>query len=548
MSNPIQNFFKATITQDWSIGPGNFYVSVKPTTSVGRLVVSPSSDTLREIVEYTSTGTDGNGDYIVISARGVGGTTEQTHTVGEKVRMNITAEDWEDMRDDIDSIVAAGAVNASVTERGIVEIATDAEVLAGDDTGGSGAKLVATPSQIKNQILVEAGKTTKTTIFTEEVLQDLITGDSTTQFDITNPGGTTFRYTYNGTGTNPTINSTTFPVGLKIFITNTSMNNSNEGYFVITGSGNNYFEVTNASGIVETNKTLLRGNIYKYHTNTFTKDSNSKIIKVICFGSGGSGGSGATTTAATYESSGGGGGSRTEKDFLSSQITDTVEVIIASPSTETYTTSVSYPTSFGNYLKAYNGGNGTNSSSSAPSGGGSISNGASASSSATIGGSPATVANTDGFAGQGAGGGSGGKNAEYGGASGSVGGNGGSSMHAGAGGGSGGRTNSPSAASNGGSGGVSGAYVAGGGGAGGIGGAGAVNGTNGGDGTSRSGTGFGGDGGGGGGNSGSGNGGNGGNGGIPAGGGGGGGGVDNTGVGGTGGRGGRGEVIVIEYF
>lgn len=81
-------------------------------------------------------------------------------------------------------------------------------------------------------------------------------GDATTQFDVTNPGGTTFRYTYDGTGTDPGISATTFPTGGTVKIFGTAMSAGNEGSFTITGSGDNYFEVTNANGVVESNKTI----------------------------------------------------------------------------------------------------------------------------------------------------------------------------------------------------------------------------------------------------------------------------------------------------
>jgi len=149
MSKIIQNFYKSTLSLDWSIGTGNFYVTTKPTITDGWLVISPNNSTIREIVRYTSTGTDGNGDYVVVSIRGVGGTTEQTHTQGEPIRMNITAEYWAEMTDDINNIVAAGVPNANTTTMGGVEIATDAEVIAGTNTGSTGASLVATPGQIK---------------------------------------------------------------------------------------------------------------------------------------------------------------------------------------------------------------------------------------------------------------------------------------------------------------------------------------------------------------------------------------------------------------
>jgi hypothetical protein len=144
MSTTLQNFYKATVTRNWTATTGDFNVSTAPTTSSGWLVISPNNATLREIVYFTATGTNSYGDFVTISDlahRGIGGTTAQTHTIGEYVRMNITAEHWAEMQDDIDSIVAAGASNASTTTRGIVEEATQAEIATGTTTGGSGAKL-----------------------------------------------------------------------------------------------------------------------------------------------------------------------------------------------------------------------------------------------------------------------------------------------------------------------------------------------------------------------------------------------------------------------
>jgi len=121
-----QNFYKQTVSVAWATGTGNRYVSVKPTPTAGWLVISPNNSTLREIIEYTNTGTDGGGDYVVVSARGVGGTTEQTHEVGESVRMNMTAEYYADIESDIqvvqtnlDNAVLAGASHASDTVEGI---------------------------------------------------------------------------------------------------------------------------------------------------------------------------------------------------------------------------------------------------------------------------------------------------------------------------------------------------------------------------------------------------------------------------------------------
>lgn len=86
-------------------------------------------------------------------------------------------------------------------------------------------------------------------------------GSSTSQFDITNPAGTTFRYTWDGTGSNPNINLTTIPIGSRLMIASANFNagntnNTSTPFFTTTGAGTNYFEISNASGIAENNKTL----------------------------------------------------------------------------------------------------------------------------------------------------------------------------------------------------------------------------------------------------------------------------------------------------
>lgn len=90
-------------------------------------------------------------------------------------------------------------------------------------------------------------------------------GDSTTQFDITNPAGSTFRYTYDGTGTNPGISAATMPTGSRVVIFSPNFDPANQNalsrpYFVVTGSGANYFEIDNFTpGVVESNVTIGSG-------------------------------------------------------------------------------------------------------------------------------------------------------------------------------------------------------------------------------------------------------------------------------------------------
>lgn len=150
MSKTIENFYKQTISLDWSIGTGTFYVTTKPTVSEGWLVISPNNSAVREIIKYTSTGTDSNGDFVVVSQRGVGGTSEQTHTVGEPIRMNITAEYWNEMNTDIANIVASGVPNANTTTMGGVEEATASEIDAGTQTGTTGAELFINPKLLND--------------------------------------------------------------------------------------------------------------------------------------------------------------------------------------------------------------------------------------------------------------------------------------------------------------------------------------------------------------------------------------------------------------
>lgn len=147
----VQNFYKDTVKTAWTAGAGNFYVSTaKPTVAPGFLVVSPGDASKREIIYYTATGTDGGGDYITVSSaahRGLGGTTAQAHAVSEKIRMNLTAQNWQEVIDELatkygpgitvptptlpgdtvnkdyaDSLAIAGSPNASTSVKGISKL------------------------------------------------------------------------------------------------------------------------------------------------------------------------------------------------------------------------------------------------------------------------------------------------------------------------------------------------------------------------------------------------------------------------------------------
>lgn len=130
----VQNFFKQTVTTPWTTGVGNFYVSQKPSVTSGFLVISPNSESLREIVSFSAVGTDGGGDFVTVSARGLGGTTEQAHGAGEKVYMNITAQHIEQIKQAIEDINNAGALNASTTVKGVARLTASPNVVLGNPT------------------------------------------------------------------------------------------------------------------------------------------------------------------------------------------------------------------------------------------------------------------------------------------------------------------------------------------------------------------------------------------------------------------------------
>jgi len=108
-------------------------------------------------------------------------------------------------------------------------------------------------------------------------------GDSTTQFDITNTAGNTYRYTYDGTGTNPYIESFIF-TGLTVITNAQNFNAGNNDTLVVTGVGTNYFEVTNASGVAESNKTIGTGSLIVLPSHVMIGELNDKNSEVVTLG------------------------------------------------------------------------------------------------------------------------------------------------------------------------------------------------------------------------------------------------------------------------
>lgn len=238
---------------------------------------------------------------------------------------------------------AGGNVNASETTKGIVEEATDAEVTAGTATGGTGAKLFITPAKLTTY-LGSAYPIVRTYTSTSTYL-----GTSTSRFDITNPSGTTFRYTWDGTGTDPGITSSNPATNAGVNIQGQNFSAANNGSFVVTSSGTNYFEVTNASGVSENDKTLGTG--FLGIGTKWTKPTGLKYVVIETVGGGGTGGgANAAGLNNTASGGGGGGGGYTRKTVAASTLAST-EVATVGAATKL--------SSFGNYGISQPGTNGT---------------------------------------------------------------------------------------------------------------------------------------------------------------------------------------------
>lgn len=362
-----------------------------------------ASNTQIELIEIDPT-TVTSAAAITISKRGLG--YDGTQSANTETKYNWSAFDTyvelgsdtpqmlQYLKDYIDGIAVAGVADASATQKGIVEIATQAEVDSGDDTGSTTAPAVVSPSTIRAKMFhdyaadsvgtdayaititpaitayaagqrftFKAGtantgpctlnvsalgakdikKNYNEALITGDILANQIVevvydgtnmqmvskapiptptvqtftaqaattlGSTTTRFDVTEPVTDTIRYTWDGTGTDPGITAITVPTGIVVMIESDQLSDGNTGSFVVTGSGSNYFEVTNALGGAEVDKTLQNGYLKTIPAQTYTKPSGVKYIELEVQGAG-AGGQGAT--GATDSSAGGGGGAYSKK-------------------------------------------------------------------------------------------------------------------------------------------------------------------------------------------------------------------------------------------
>lgn len=250
-----QDFFRQNLTQDIPAGTCNIYMAVTPTASAGWLVINPGSTILREIVYYTSKGTDITGNYVVISSattgRGLGGTTNQIHYAQEPIRINWTAEAVQEISDALDGIVAGGAQDASIVTKGISKLSV-APVLAGTPiaVGDNDPRL---PTQTENDALLGTNGTPSSS------------NKYVTSLDPRLGGGEQDIAYYTGSNTNFTTSS--------VICTDVS------GTVMFIGYG---YGSSVTIGIVRLQKDTSTGQWYTTHTTTITTGSGSSGIAGMC--------------------------------------------------------------------------------------------------------------------------------------------------------------------------------------------------------------------------------------------------------------------------
>lgn len=409
-----------------------------------------ASNTQIELIEIDPT-TVTSAAAITISKRGLG--YDGTQSANTETKYNWSAFDTyvelgsdtpqmlQYLKDYIDGIAIAGVSDASLTAKGIVEIATQAEVDSGDDTGSTTAPAVVSPSTIRAKMfhdyaadsvgtdayaititpaitayatgqiftfkagtantgactLAVSGLTAKAIV--KNYNEPLVTGDilanqivtvcydgtsmqvisklpsptpsiqtfttasttlgsTTTQFDITNTAGSTYRYTWDGNGTDPAITAVSVPTGSVILIESSSMNDVNTGSFVVTGSANNYFEVSNSAGSAEVNVNLTDGYLKLITPQTYTKPTGLKYAIVEVQGAGAAGaGIGGNNDGSGI---GGGAGAYSKKLIAGSSLGATETLYVGpggiSPASSSFGTAAGSLSKFGSHITAPGGG------------------------------------------------------------------------------------------------------------------------------------------------------------------------------------------------
>ena len=105
-------------------------------------------------------------------------------------------------------------------------------------------------------------------------------GDSTTEINIDEPQADTFRYLWNGNGTDPNFAASGVVVNQELHINVPNFNDANNGVFKVLAVTDNYFAVSNPDGVAEENKAIGAGYIRNNIEHEEILDVNGFISQV----------------------------------------------------------------------------------------------------------------------------------------------------------------------------------------------------------------------------------------------------------------------------
>lgn len=95
----FQDFFSTTLSGNISATDTVITLTSAPTPSEGFLVIAANSTTAKEIIYYTSKSSSSVTCPSVAAGRGVGGTSAQSHNLGDTVQMNTVGEMFASLQD-----------------------------------------------------------------------------------------------------------------------------------------------------------------------------------------------------------------------------------------------------------------------------------------------------------------------------------------------------------------------------------------------------------------------------------------------------------------